>query len=251
MDPAFSFRLKAFSFIVLCGVAGSAAATPSTQIWIPSTDVQKYLSVHLNLDTYVRTAEEGDTSRLPPIVMVGPTVGVSPWEKIQLELGFDAVFQGNTPLDRDPLYFHAKVGTPEGSVSWWTPALAVGIYNLGYKKNLTDQDVAYALLARTLPYLGRLSVGYYVGNDRVLRDENGAAANHGILASWDRTLTELSDKLWLAVDFQGGRNLLSSVNFGVAWAFSANMSAILGYDVYLNPDVAGQNTLTVQIDVNL
>ncbi len=236
----------------LIGVwAGIASATPSTQIFIPSTDVQKFAKVHLNVDSYVRLQAETSGTRLPPIVMVGPTVGVLPWEKIQAEVGFDLTFQGNQELDKRPLYFHGKVGTPEDSMFKWSPAIAVGIYNVGIKSGLTNQNLAYGLVARTIPFVGRLSGGYYYGNGDLLVDENGNEANHGVLASWDRTISELSDKLWLAVDYQGGDNLLGSLNAGLAWAFSDNVSAIAGYDHYFNHAVGGEDTLTFQVDINI
>lgn len=231
--------------------SGTALATPSTQIWIPSTDVQKWKSVHLNMDTYVRTGVEPGGSRLPPLVVIGPTIGVSPWDAMQVELGFDAMFQGNARLDGHPLYFHGKVATPESKMFRWSPALAIGIYNVGYQADLTNQDIGYLLLARTLPILGRISVGYYYGNRDVLVDAHGKAANQGLLASWDRTLSEVSDRLWLAVDYQGGASALSSVNFGLAWAFSTNVSVIVGYDLYLASTVAGRDTLSCQVDINI
>jgi len=124
-------------------------------------------------------------------------------------------------------------------------------YNLGIKSGVTNQNLAYGLVAETLPFLGRLSAGYYFGNGDLLIDEAGRRSNHGFLASWDRTISELSDKLWLAVDYQGGDNLLGSLNAGLAWAFSDNVSAIAGYDHYFNHAVGGEDTLTFQVDINI
>ena len=53
--------------------------------------------------------------------------------------------------------------------------------------------------------IGRLSAGYFAGNKKVLVDENGNSDEKGVLLSWDRTMTEISDKLWLAVDYQGSK----------------------------------------------
>ena len=237
--------------VAAIAAAAPAHATPSTQIWIPSTDVQKFATVHLNFDSYLRIDQEDNGGRLPPMVMLGPTVGVLPWEKLQAEVGFDWMMQGNALLDRYPFYFHGKLGTPEDSMFKWSPAIAVGMYNIGYKSKVTTQDIAYGLAARTFPYVGRLSVGYYYGNDAILTDERGNAANQGVLASWDRTIKELSDKLWLAVDYQGGNNLLSSLNAGASWNFTENISLLLGYDHYLNQTAAGKDTVTVQLDINI
>jgi hypothetical protein len=230
--------------LALTALPALARATPSTQIWIPSTDVQKFFSPHLNYDVYARASRT-------PLLVLGPTVGILPWNKLQAEVGFDLMFQGNHDLDSNPLYLHAKLGTPEDSLFKWSPATAVGIYNIGTKSGLTDQDPVYGLLARTLPVVGRLSAGYFLGNKKLLLDENGAAANKGLMLSWDRTMSEISDKLWVAVDYQGGKSVLGALNFGFAWSFSSNVSVICGYDRYLDEKVAGKDTFTVQLDINV
>ena len=44
----------------LCvGLANLGLATPSTQIWIPSTDVQLFNVWHLGLDNYFRASDNG------------------------------------------------------------------------------------------------------------------------------------------------------------------------------------------------
>ena len=226
-------------------------ATPSTQIWIPSTDIQKYKSVHLNVDNYVAVESAPDGSVKSPVFMAGPTIGVLPFEKIQAEVGFDLMKTGSKYYDNSPVYLNAKIGTPEGILFVGSPAFAIGGYNFGTKKDLTDQDVIYGLAAKNLPKLGRFSAGYYTGNDKVLLDDKSKKANNGVLLSWDRTMTEISDKLWAAVDYQGGNSSLGALSFGVAWAFAANTSVIFGYDIYNNNKVALGNTCTVQLDINL
>jgi hypothetical protein len=72
-----------------------------------------------------------------------------------------------------------------------------------------------------------------------------------VLLSWDRTISEVSDKLWAAVDYQGGDSALGALSFGLAWAFTPDTSVIFGYDVYNNDKIAGANTCTVQLDINL
>jgi hypothetical protein len=221
-----------------------ASATPSTQIWIPSTDIQKFSVIHLNYDVYARPSKT-------PLLMLGPTIGFLPWNKLQAEAGFDLMFQGNHDLDTHPLYAHAKLGTPEDSLFKGFPAIAAGIYDVGTKAGLTSLDPVYGLVARTLPLVGRLSAGYYVGNSTVLVDEHGNAANKGLMLSWDRTMSELTDKLWLAVDYQGGNSILGAVNFGFAWSFTQSISMIFGYDRYLDRNIAGKDTFTVQLDINV
>jgi hypothetical protein len=262
-----------FSTALSCAVfAGTAYATPSTQIWIPSTDIQPYKTFHLNLDTYIRSGKESTGNltgaaadqNLPPVYVFGPTVGVLPFEKIQAEVGFDLIYGGantNVGLDKYPFYGHFKIGMPEDNT--WKPAVAVGMYNIGTKSGdvrkgelATNQDIAYGLIAKTLPVVGRLSAGGYFGNKKVLvTDEKDAAGNFksdekGVLLSWDRTMTEISDKLWLGVDYMGGKNVNGAFSFGAAWSFAKNVSVIFGYDIWNNKKIAGENTFTVQVDIN-
>jgi hypothetical protein len=263
----------ALSTALSCAVsAGTAYATPSTQIWIPSTDIQPYKTFHLNLDTYIRSGKEDPANltgavpgqNLPPVYVFGPTAGVSPFEKIQAEVGFDLIYGGantNVGLDKYPFYGHFKIGVPEDNT--WKPAIAVGMYNIGTKSGdvrkgelATNQDIAYGLIAKTLPVMGRLSAGGYLGNKKVLvTDEKDASGNFksdekGVLLSWDRTMSEISDKLWLGVDYMGGKNVNGAFSFGAAWSFAKNVSVIFGYDIWNNKKIAGENTFTVQVDIN-
>ncbi len=258
-------------------LAGSAGATPSTIVWIPSVDIQPYKTFHLNLDSYIRTKKEpnanvgyfgiADGQELPPMYLVGPTVGVLPFQQLQAEIGFDLMWGGaNQPagLDKYPFYGHVKLGTPEDNT--WKPAVAVGIYNVGlkkgevndgvYTKTGTDADIYYGLVGKTFPVVGRLSAGYYGLNRKAsvagVYDRNGRKGDDsGLLASWDRTMSEISDKLWLGVDYQGGKNAYGAFSFGASWSFAKNVSVIFGYDIYNNKDRAGQNTFTVQVDINV
>jgi hypothetical protein len=241
------------SLIALCGLAYASlvTATPSTQIWIPSTDIQPYKTVHLGFDNYIRTTSK---DKFPNYYDAGVTVGVLPFEKLQMEVGIDYLEGGtNSGTDQNPIYFNAKIGTPEGSLFKYSPAIALGIWNLGTKfsgAGMNKQNISYGLVAKTLPVVGRISAGGYHGSGSVLVDENLKSANDGLLLSWDRTLSEISDKLWVAVDYMSGKNYNGALNFGVSWAFSKNVSVILGYDIYNNVKTGGKNTFTTQVDIN-
>lgn len=235
--------------LALTLAAGTALATPSTQIWIPSTDVQGFKTLHLNIDSYVRTKSNEDGSVTAPLYMVGPTVGVLPFEKVQGEVGFDLMYSGSQ-ADKSPFYGHAKLGTPEDSLFKYSPAVAVGGYNFGTKSDVTNYNIVYGLVAKTIPVLGRVSAGYFTGNDKLLLDADGKADEKGVLLSWDRTLTEISDKIWVAVDYQGTNSALGALSFGASYAFAKNVSVILGYDIYNEKKTGGQNTATVQVDIN-
>ncbi|HBA89322.1 MAG TPA: hypothetical protein DCZ75_15445 [Geobacter sp.] len=224
---------------------GIAMATPSTQIWIPSTDVQAYKTLHLGIDNYTRTSSNGSGIR-PNAYDLGLTAGVLPFEKVQAEVGVDYMTYGSDAMDGSPIYFNGKVATPEGSLFTMSPALAVGGYGFGTKSDFTDLNIVYGLVAETVPVVGRFSAGYYKGNDKALLSTD----DHGVLLSWDRTLSEISDKLWLGVDYQGGDNAVGAFSFGASWAFAKNVSVIFGYDIYNDKALAGENTFTTQLDIN-
>jgi len=241
---------------VFCLIVSKVSlATPSTQIWIPSTDFQKWKTMHLGLDNYIRT-EKINGIRGAGMFDMGLTTGLLPFEKFQGEIGIDYLSMGDSNYDDYPLYFNAKIGFPESALFKGSPALALGAFNFGLKKNLTNYNIIYGEIAKTIPILGRLTVGYYTGNDKLLVDENLKKANGGLLLSLDRTMTEISDKLWFAIDYQGGKNYLGALSFGASWSFSKNVSVIFGYDIYnnkkayYNTNNQNANTFTAQVDIN-
>jgi hypothetical protein len=242
--------------MVLCSLNSELIfSTPSTQIWIPSTDFQTWETMHLGLDNYFRTSKINGI-RGAGIFDIGLTTGLLPFKKFQGEIGVDYLYMGDGNYDDHPIYFNAKIGLPEDALFKGFPAVALGAYNFGLKTNLTNYNIIYGLIAKTIPLIGRLSAGYYTGNDKLLVDENLKKVNNGVLLSWDRTMTEISDKLWLAVDYQGGKNYLGALSFGASWAFSKNVSVIFGYDIYNNKNAyynsnnQNANTFTAQVDIN-
>ena len=260
--------MKKMKVLAICAIAvllsiSVAKATGSTQIWIPSTDIQAFKSVHLGIDNYIRTQKDANGVYGSGMYDMGLTTGISPFSKVQAEIGIDYLNMGdNNALDAKnydlhPIYFNGKIAIPEDSLFKGAPAIAVGAYNFGTKANLTNYNILYALIAKTIPVVGRISAGYYSGNKALLVDENGAAANTGLLLSWDRAMPEISDKLWLAVDYQGGQNYLGALNFGFSWNFSKNVSVIFAYDIYNNKNAfyntnnVNANTFTTQVDINL
>lgn len=247
---------KHFFLIITMFTATIVNATPSTQIWIPSTDIQTGKTAHLGIDNYTRI-KTVDGVKGAGIYDVGLTFGIFSSKLINVEVGADYITMGDEVYDKYPMYFNAKVATPEGSLFKNSPAIAVGAYNVGTKKNLTNYNIVYGLIAKTIPAVGRISGGYYFGNKHILTNEKAETENKGLLLSWDRTMTEISDKLWLAVDYQGSKNYLGALNFGFSWSFSPNVSIIFAYDVYNNSKVyynsknTNVNSFTTQLDINI
>ncbi|MFZ3072854.1 MAG: hypothetical protein WA162_06400 [Thermodesulfobacteriota bacterium] len=266
---------KALALIVsaICVFYGAEAfATPSTHIWAPSTDVQAYLVPHVTYDVYipVKSGDDvvgGNTGSRPAVITnIGLTVGVLPYEKLQLELGFDHItgfsFFSSGDLDDTPIYFNAKLGVPEGALGANMPALAIGSYMLGTNSGGearageipepgTDFNVHYAKVAKTFGSFGRLSAGYYTGNKALLVDENGKEDASGILLCWERTMSEISDKLGVAVDYMGGDNSFGALSYGGSWKFSPKVSVIAAYVDQNNDDLFFiEDWFTLQADID-
>ncbi|MEW6101934.1 MAG: hypothetical protein AB1481_06545 [Candidatus Omnitrophota bacterium] len=242
-------------------------ATPSTHIWAPSTDIQPYKKIHITSDFYFPTTKkDASDNHLHVNQVYGLTFSLlstepeknllgklwSPLGKIMAETGFDYKKGYGSVLDTYPWYFHLKAGVPEDAYFKNMPAFAVGIYDIGTKHNKTDNNVSYFKFAKTVSLgdfsLGRFSAGYFRGNDRVLRDQNDQHDHHGALLAWERTMSEISDKLWLCVDYQGTHSAYGAVNYGFAWKFTDNISAIIGYDIYNNRNLT--DTVTLQVDID-
>lgn len=263
-------RILAAACAVVALASSAAMATPSTQIWIPSTDVKGFKDIHIDVDNYMRFSPKNEAG--PNYYNLGLSAGVLPYENIKLEVGIDMLMsslQNDNQVDNHPFYFNAKLGTPEDAFGVkGLPAFAVGAYNLGtYDKPevngiSTRQNIVYGLVGKTLPVVGRLSVGGYYGSSRALAttgNPSNTNNNSGVMASWDRSMPEISDKLWLAVDYMSGNNANGEISVGGSWAFSKNVSLIAGV-VFFNPFYnvsasdnglipGGKPALTTQLDI--
>lgn len=238
-------KVLTVSIIALVLFSSVVHATPSTQIWIPSTDIQPFKKFHFGVDTYIKTKSQDGTTE-PTVTNIGLTVGVLPFEKLQMEIGIDYRDIGGDHTY--PIYFNAKLGVPEDAMFKGAPALAVGGYDFGTKSNVTDYNIVYGLIGKNIGKLGRFSAGYYTGNEDLLLNIEGNKDNHGLLLSWDRTISEISDKLWAAIDYQGRKNSYGALSFGVAWKFAPNVGVIFGYDIYNESNY--KPTATIQLDID-
>ncbi|MEW5758939.1 MAG: hypothetical protein AB1755_05690 [Candidatus Omnitrophota bacterium] len=250
-------RFSVFIFTILLLTFTFSYATPTTHIWSPSTDVQPYGVFHLTADAYVPVERDSAGNRPDTVTNFGLTTGILPFDKFNAEVGFDHI-AGYGALDTYPFYFNWKVGTPEDVFSKFFPALAFGEYMIGTKQKKatgvvrTGYNIFYWKAAKTLSIknfsLGRFSAGYYRGDKDLLLDANGNSDNDGVLLAWERIMSEISDKLWVCVDYQGGKNSFGAMNYGFAWKFSPNVSVLFGYDVPNNSNLA--KTFTVQCDID-
>lgn len=225
------YFILAIAFFVILLFQGVGFATPSTQIWNPSTDIQAYNTVHLGIDNYFNPLN----GAFP--VDLGITYGLTPG----LEIGIDAMYPQNSPLS-----FNMKYGFAEGE---YLPAFAVGLFGFGTQVGVTDQNVVYGVLAKNFYFnqflLGRFTAGYFVGNRQVLLNPENAMDNTGVILTWDRAI---GDKLWVCIDYASSRSSLGALFYGFSWAFSSNTSVILGYGTFNN---GSNQTFTTQLDINI
>ena len=248
-----TLKKTAFSVLAVCCVAGTVRATPSTTYWTPATtDIQPYRTVHVGIDNYYTVFRKGaDKGSFP--TDLGLTVGVLPFEKLQAEVGADLM----EPTD-DPWYLNAKIGTPEGALFKDSPALNVGVFNVGTRKDVTNQDVFFVLAGKTIPVLGRLFGGYYIGNDKVLVNGDGDADNKGFMVGFDHGFWQVKDKagdeynrVVVAGDWASGKNAIGGGGVGVYYYFTKNIALLAGPVFFNDEAINGQWKWTTQLDINI
>lgn len=242
----------------LCGLAATvASATPSTTYWTPATtDIQGYGVPHITYDSYFTVFKKGERKGDFP-TDVGLTIGVLPYEKVQLEVGIDLL----EPTD-DPLFFNAKIGSPENALFKGSPAVNLGIFNVGTQtskdKVRTDQDIAYLMFGKTIPGVGRLFAGPYVGNAAVLKDSKGDTDNYGFMVGFDRGFLPVKDKagnefnrLVVAADYASGKNAIGGGGVGLYYYFTKNIDLLTGPVWFNDQGINGGWKWTMQLDINI
>lgn len=267
-------------------LTGTVFATPSTTYWTPATsDVQPFNVWHIGVDNYFRLSQsQEELANNQPSAFptdVGVTVGVLPFEKLNLEVGIDGLFPGTrlSPVLRsigNSLLFNAKLGTPEGAFFGdWFPAFNVGFFDAGTKKQTTNMNIVDFIVGKTLGPFGRIHAGGYYGNpDATLMREGGCKpngtgplacipgasgelANSGGMVGYDYGFWKVKDKegneynKWVfAADYASGKNFIGGGGFGMYHYFTKDISLLTG-PVWFNDHVInGQWKWTVQLDIN-
>jgi hypothetical protein len=238
-----------------------AMATPSTTYWTPATsDIQPYGVAHLGIDNYFTLQKKSDDATPALPTDVGLTVGVLPFERIQMEVGVD--FMAPT---EDQFMFNAKIGTPEGALFEGSPAINLGVFNAGTKTtgpalSRTDQNIVDIIVGKTLPIFGcscRFHAGGYIGNPDALVNGNGEKENTGYMIGWDMGIMQEKEsdggeyyKWVFAADFASGKNAIGGGGAGVYHYFTKNISVLTG-PVWFNEEaINGKWKWTTQLDIN-
>src|SRR5450759_1172440 len=155
--------------------AGMVFATPSTTYWTPdTTDIQSYRVLHVGVDDYftVQRKQDNNAGQFPTDLQM--ELGVLPFDKVQAEAGVDYM----QPQD-DPFMANAKIGSPEDVWFTGSPAINVGLFNVGTQRGVTDYDIMDVLIGKTIPVFGRLFVVGYLGNGGTLVNSKGDTDNIG------------------------------------------------------------------------
>lgn len=214
-------RILAAAMIALACSASGVWATPSTLVWIPSTDIQAEGVWHLGMDNYFSAGSSKRTD-----TVYGVTYGFE-----RVEVGVD-YFNIDSPW-----FFNAKALLLEETEQ--APRLVAGIYNYSPDSDVA-QNLVYLLGSKTFSGT-RFTLGWAWGREATLGDDNNM-----VLAGIDR---QLGEKWWGAIDYQGGDSSMGAVSAGVAYAVSDNASVLVGYDWY---NASGAtDTVTVQVDIDL
>jgi len=239
-------------------VPTAAFATPSTTYWAPSvaTCQGKYVP-HITYDTYYGKGIPPPNAGAPAYpIDTGLTMGILPWDKFQAEVGYDVLLPSS-----DPVFFflNAKLCTPESSLFKGSPAISVGIYNVGFKKDITDYNVVHLMFQKTLPVGGYIAAGLYHGmSDVLFRNSDGDVKKTGAIVGWSSPDIKVGlkglEKITLIADIQTGKNILGGGGFGADIYFNDYIALIVGPVWYTDSNLqpgGAKHLWTTQIDIDI
>jgi hypothetical protein len=254
-------RVIRWSVMTLAAVAmatATASATPSATFWAPSvaTCQAKYVP-HVTYDTYYGKGTPPPGAGAPAYpIDTGLTMGVLPWNKLQGEIGYDLLLPSSHPVF---FFLNAKICTPESSLFKGSPAVSFGIYNTGFKKDVTDYNVVHLMFQKSLPVGGYVAAGLYHGfSDVLFTNSEGRIVKTGAMVGWLSPDIRIGrkglPKINLTADLQTGKNVLGAGGAGVYVFFNDYVSLLVGpvffTDKALQPGRAG-HLWTTQLDIDI
>lgn len=236
------------------GATGAARATSSSTVWTPMTlDIQSFGVLHWGVDNYFTAFRKASNGAGDFPTDAGLTVGILPFEKLQMEVGVDLLEPSDYPVS-----FNAKLGAPEGTLFSGAPALQVGIVNAGTKKGVNDYNVLYGVVGKSFPGVGRFSIGPYTGNSKLLVDGHGKKENSGFMAAFDHGFRPVKgadgaefNRFVVAADYASGKNALGGGALGLYYFFTKDISLLVA-PVWFNEEaINGKHKWTIQLDINV
>jgi hypothetical protein len=243
-------------FVLFWVLAALASATPSTTYWAPSTASCQAAGVpHITYDTYFGKGPAAGSEGAPNYpIDTGLTVGLIPSGKVQAEAGLDLLLPS-----QDPLFLNAKLCTPESSLFKGSPGIGGGIYNVGTKKGVTDYNVLYLMVQKSMPIGGYVAGGVYHGLSRTLfTNSEGDVVQTGAMAAVVSPDVQIGltglKKINFAADVQTGKNIFGAWGFGANIYVADNASLLVGPVFFLDKALqpGGKDLMwTVQLDVDV
>jgi hypothetical protein len=249
----------AVSLLLLVGgmavglMATAAMATPSTTYWTPCVyDVQPAGVWHIGVDNYftllTRTTDSPAAGAFPSDV--GLTVGLPTLGIWQTEVGVDLLEASN-----DPAFFNGKVGVAEGAFFAGSPALNLGIFNVGSNQATQGQNIAHLVLGKDFGAAGRIhACPYYTGNFVKL---GLGSEDKGWMVGYDKGFGMVKDatgeynKWVFAADYASGNNALGGGGFGIYHYFTKTISLLTGPVFFNSQAINGKWKWTTQLDINI
>jgi hypothetical protein len=249
IERAFAKAAAVAAAGVMCG-AGTAHATPSTTYWAPSVATCQAKGVpHITYDSYFSKKGDFPTD-------TGLTMGIIPSDKVQAEVGYDLFLPTSNPVG---FYLNGKLCVTENTIAKGAPSIGIGIANLGFKKDVTNYNLLYAVAQKSLPFGGYLAVGVYHGLTKALYvSSEFKKAQNGLIAGWSSPDIKPNikgiSKIDIVADIQTGKNVFGAGGVGATVYFSDTVDLIVGpvffFDKALQPGGASM-LWTAQLDVDI
>jgi len=235
-----------------------AGATPSTTYWAPSTaNCQAKGVPHITYDTYYGkgTPPPAAGARTYPID-TGLTIGVLPSSKVQAEVGYDVLLPSANPVF---FFLNAKLCTPESSMFKGSPAISFGVWNVGFKKDVTNYNPVHLMFQKALPGNGYIAAGLYHGMNSILfTNSDGKIVKNGAMIGFFSPDIPVNakglQKLNFTADIQTGKNALGGGGFGLYLYFNPYIDLLVGPVFYTDSKLqpgGAKHLWTTQLDVDI
>jgi hypothetical protein len=212
---------------------------------------------HITYDTYFGKGTPPPGAGAPTYpVDTGITVGVLPWSKLQAEVGYDVLLPSSDPVFA---FLNGKICTPEGSLFTGSPAIGGGIYNVGFRKNVTNYNMLHLMAQKSLPIGGYVAGGVYHGlTDALFTNSDGDIVKTGAMFAWSSPDINVNvrglKKLTVIADVQTGKNAFGGGGVGANLYFNDYVALIVGPVFFVDSGVqpgGAKRMWTMQLDIDV
>lgn len=232
-------------FSLLC--CSILEATPTSLFWTNcTTDIVTTGTATINIiNCFTIFNRVGQGSYFSPDA--GATLGLFSWKDLSMEVGID--YLGGTDY---PLFFNGKIGIAEDKLFANAPAVNLGIFSVGTKKDKTDQNICDLILGKSLKSGVRLFLGAFAGNNAL------GPVRSGVMGGFDYAFLPATSpegkeyKKWLlAADYATGNNLIGGGGIGLTHYFSTDSFLQAGPVWFNDRTLNGRWKVLLQFCANL